>query len=293
MIDLDAVPGRVSVWLGPLDSGRAWYQRLPDEPHYPASLMKVPLLVAAHRAHEAGRLDLDAPVPVRNRFASALPGAPEFALPDGPENDPAVWRLLGGSASLRWLVERMIVASSNLAANIVLGHVGADAVAEVWRLAGAVASSTPRGIEDRAARDAGVDNSVTAADLARLLSALGTGRLAGAEATGRMLDTLAAQEHREDLAAGLPAGTRVAFKNGWVDGVRHAAGIVYPADADPYALVVCATTPLAGTVGPDGRDEGCRLVAGIAAWSWAARSWAARSRDRGSGRASATRPDHA
>jgi beta-lactamase class A len=281
--ELSGVPGRISVWFGPVDGSPPWFGRLVDEPHYPASLMKVPLLVAAHRAHEAGALDLDAPVPVRNRFASALPGAPQFALRDAPENDPSVWRLLGGSASLRWLVERMIVASSNLAANIVLGYVGADRVAEVWRLAGAVASATPRGIEDRAARDAGVDNTVTAADLARLLSALGTGRLAGPEATGRMLDTLAAREHREDLAAGLPAGTRVAFKNGWVHGVRHAAGIVYPTDSDPYALVVCATTPLAGVCGPDGRDEGCRLVASIAAWSW----------ERRSGRASAARPDHA
>jgi beta-lactamase class A len=266
--DFPGVPGRISVWFGALDAASPWYGRFVDEPHYPASLMKVPLLVAAHRAHEEGALDLDAPVPVRNRFPSALPGAPDFALPDAPENDPSVWRLLGDSASPRWLVERMIVASSNLAANIVLGCVGADRVAEVWRLAGAVGSATPRGVEDRAARDGGVDNTVTAADLARLLSALGTGRLAGPEATRRMLDTLAAQERREDLAAGLPAGTRVAFKNGWVDGVRHAAGIVYPSDTEPYVLVVCATTPLAGTVGPDGRDGACRLVAEVASWTW-------------------------
>jgi beta-lactamase class A len=229
--------------------------------------MKVPLMVAAYRAHEAGELDLDAPVPVRNRFASSAPGAPDFALSGGPENDASVWRLLGGTASVRWLAQRMIVASSNLAANLVFGQVGARRAAEVWRLAGAVRSVTARAIEDRAARDAGLDNIVTAADLAGLLAALGTGRLAGSGATGRMLDTLAAQERREDLAAGLPAGTRVAFKNGWVRGVRHAAGIVYRADTDPYILVVCLTTPLAGS-GTDERDEACRLVAAIAAASW-------------------------
>jgi len=265
LIDLDAVPGRISVWYGPLD-GPAWYQRLADEPHYAASLMKVPVLVAAHRAHEAGELDLDAPVPVRNRFASSAPGAPDFALSGGPENDAAVWRLLGGTASLRWLAQRMIVASSNLAANLVFGHVGAHRVAEVWRLAGATRSVTARAIEDRAAREAGLDNIVTAAELAGLLAALGTGRLAGAGATGQMLDTLAAQEWRDDLAAGLPAGTRMAFKNGWVHGVRHAAGIVYRAGADPYLLVVCMTTPLASDT--DEPDEACRLVADITAASW-------------------------
>jgi beta-lactamase class A len=58
----------------------------------------------------------------------------------------------------------------------------------------------------------------------------------------------------------------MAFKNGWVHGVRHAAGIVYRAGADPYLLVVCMTTPLASDT--DEPDEACRLVADITAASW-------------------------
>jgi beta-lactamase class A len=147
-------------------------------------------------------------------------------------------------------------------------------VARVWALAGATRSGTPRGIEDYAARDAGIDNTVTAGDLGRLLDALATGALAGPSGTARMLATLRAQEHREDLAAGLPPGTRVAHKNGWLRGIRHAAGVVYPDDADPFTLVVCATTPLAGTRAPDGRDAGCALVARIAATAWERRAGA-------------------
>ncbi|GAA5191956.1 hypothetical protein GCM10023322_50490 [Rugosimonospora acidiphila] len=273
MIDgLDDVPGTVSVWCAPLGSAAPRYERLPDERHYAASTMKVAVLAALHRAHEAGRLDLDAPVPVRNRFVSALAGAPEFSL-GGPrdDNDDAVWDRLGGEASLAWLAERMIVRSSNLAANLVLAHAGSDEVARVWRLAGATHSATPRGIEDYAARDAGIDNLVTAADLGRLLDALATGALAGPDGTARMLATLFAQEHREDLAAGLPTGTRVAHKNGWVHAVRHAAGVVYPDDADPYTIVVCTTTTLAGRKEPDGRDAACDLIARIARASWDAR----------------------
>ncbi|HEY2674609.1 MAG TPA: serine hydrolase [Rugosimonospora sp.] len=277
MIDgLDGVPGTVSVWYAPLGSAIPRYARLADEPHYAASTMKVALLVALHRAHEAGRLDLDAPVPVRNRFASALPGAPEFSLAGpGDDNDDAVWDRLGGEASLGWLAERMIVRSSNLAANIVLAHAGADEAARVWRLAGATRSTTPRGIEDAAARDAGIDNLITAADLGRLLDALATGTLAGPSGTARMLATLQAQERREDLAAGLPPDARVAHKNGWVHGIRHAAGVVFPRDADPYTIVVCTTTPLAGTAGSDGRDAACDLIARIARASWDARGAAA------------------
>jgi beta-lactamase class A len=88
-----------------------------------------------------------------------------------------------------------------------------------------------------------------------------------------MLDVLFAQEHREDLAAGLPEGTRIAHKNGWVRGVRHGAGVVFPDDAPPYAIVVCTTTDLAdgGPTGEEAEDDACRLIARISADAWAGR----------------------
>src|SRR5262249_30551992 len=76
------------------------------------------------------------------------------------------------------------------------------------------------------------------------------------------------QEHIEDLAAGLPVGTPVALKNGWIMGVRHAAGIVYPPGEAPYVLAVCTSTPLA--INEQG-DEACQLVARISAAALAAR----------------------
>jgi beta-lactamase class A len=50
-----------------------------------------------------------------------------------------------------------------------------------------------------------------------------------------------------------------------------AAGVVYPDDAPPYTLVVCATTPLARAPGAAVPDAACRLVARVAAASWADR----------------------
>ncbi|MFG2055932.1 serine hydrolase [Micromonospora sp. NPDC048930] len=273
---LDKVPGTVSAYVGRLGAPPTW-TRLPDATHYAASTMKVGVLVALHRAAEAGRLDLDAPIPVRNTFDSALPGAPRFANAQHYDNDDAVWARVGGTASTRWLAERMIVRSSNLATNICLAQVGLPAVAEAWALAGARHSVTGRGIEDFAARDAGIDNLVTAADLAALLGGLARGArepgpLASPAACASMLDVLFAQEHREDLAAGLPEGTRIAHKNGWVRGIRHGAGVVFPDDAPPYTIVVCTTTDLADG-GPSGEeeDDACRLIADISAQVWAAR----------------------
>ncbi|MEU7924850.1 serine hydrolase [Micromonospora sp. NPDC049801] len=267
---LDAVPGTVSAYVGRLDAPPSW-TRHAHAGHYAASTMKVAVLAALHRAAEAGTLDLDADVPVVNEFDSAQPGAPRFSCAPHYDNDDAVWDRLGRTASLRWLAERMIVRSSNLATNLVIGHVGLPAVAQVWALADARDSVTGRGIEDFAARDAGITNTVTAADLAALLGALASGvttpgRLASPTGCAAMLDVLLAQEHREDLAAGLPEGTRIALKNGWVRGVRHGVGVVLPDDAPPYVIAVCTTTDL-----DDGDDDACRLIARVSAQVWADR----------------------
>ncbi|MFC4020165.1 serine hydrolase [Micromonospora sp. GCM10011542] len=274
---LDRVPGTLSAYVGRLDAPPTW-TRHPDATHYAASTMKVAVLAALHRAAEAGTLDLDTPVPVVNDFDSAKPGAPRFACAQHYDNDDAVWDRVGGTAPLRWLADRMITRSSNLATNLVIGHVGLPAVAEAWTLAGARHSVTGRGIEDFAAREAGITNLVTAADLAAMLGALATGastpgRLASPAGCAAMLDVLLAQEHREDLAAGLPEGTRIAHKNGWVRGVRHGAGVVFPDDAPPYLIVVCTTTDLAdgGPSGEEIEDDACRLIANVSAQVWAAR----------------------
>ncbi|MFK3982252.1 serine hydrolase [Micromonospora sp. NPDC050397] len=275
--ELAGTNGTVSVYAGRLDAAPA-YTRLPDVTHYAASTMKIAVLAALYRAADTGTLDLDTPVPVKNEFHSARPGAPRFRCKPGNDNDPAVWARVDGHSPLRWLAERMIVKSSNLATNLLLDHVGLPAVATVWALAGARHSHTGRGIEDFAARDAGIDNPVTAADLAALLGTIARGArepgpLATPATCAAMLDVLLAQEHHEDLAAGLPPGTRVALKNGWVRGIRHAAGVVLPDDAPPYTLVVCTSDH------PDGRGitrtdpdtAARRLIAHVSATVWTAR----------------------
>lgn len=251
---LDSLPPGVSVYIGPL-GGPARYTRLPDQTHYAASTMKVAVLAALHRSGA----DLDGEVPVHNVFVSAAGGM--FGCTRDYDSDKGVWERLGGTAPLGWLAERMITKSSNLATNIVLGHVGLDAVAEVWALAGARHSVTRRGIEDYAARDAGLDSLVTAADLAALFTAIVTGALGPPDG---MVATLLRQERTEDLAAGLPQGTRIAHKNGWVDGVRHGAGVVFPDDAPPYAIAVCTTSELSDA-------DACGLIARVSAAAWEAR----------------------
>lgn len=258
---VDSLPsaGTFSVWAGPLD-GSAAVQHAAEAPHYAASTMKLALVIAAYRRADAGLLDLDAQVVVHDDFASEV-GNQRFTMDRAEDSDPETWRRVGSAVSIRWLALRAIVRSGNLATNLVLEAVGLEPVAQALCTVGATGSSVRRGIEDAAARDAGLDNIVTARDLAVTLQALAAGRVAAAETCREVLDVLAAQQINDAIPAGLPAGTKVAHKSGWVEGISHDAAIVFPPDTPPYVFVVCTSSGLDAQAGLD-------LIASAAAASW-------------------------
>jgi beta-lactamase class A len=234
----------------------------PDARHYSASIMKLPVLIAAHRLAERGRLDLERPVRVHNDFESQSPGH-RFSLDPEEDSDPATWSALDTDVALRELVHRMVTVSGNLATDLVLDEVGVDEVASVLADAGCSELTTiARGIEDYPARDAGIDNLITADDMARLMVALAEGRLAGPEASAACERTLQAQEYRTGIPAGLPDGLVVGNKTGWITSVNHDVALVRAPDLPPVGLAVLVSAP--GT--EEEREAG---IARIAAAAWA------------------------
>jgi beta-lactamase class A len=246
----------VSVWsravgapAGPAaSSSRGGLDRESSTAHYAASTMKLPLVVAAYRLHERRRLDLDGMVEVRNRFPSSVV-APPFSLRRDDDQDDETWNRIGGRATIRDLARQAVVRSGNLAADLVLDQVGAAEVEAVLRDAGCSAQTTVRrAIGDLAAQRCGLENLVTAADLARVMEGVATRELVGRQAGSELEGLLAAQEHREQVPAGLPPGTYVADKPGWVPGVAHDVALVRPGAASgrpPYVLAVCITAAAA------------------------------------------------
>ena len=256
--------GTVSVWYGGL-TGPTSNARDEHVPHYAASTMKLPLLVAAYRCSERGELDLDATLPVHNLFRSAANGSP-FRLDRNDDQDDETWELVGGHATLRELALRSIVKSGNLATNLVLEQVGTEEVAEVLKAAGCSSDTVvQRGIEDAAAREAGLDNLVTAADLALVMRGIADRSLAGEQTSIEVERVLARQEHRDKIPAGLPPGTYVANKTGWVDGVAHDVALVRPEGAEPYVLVVCTSVDAS-------EADASTLIAGISRKIWESRT---------------------
>jgi beta-lactamase class A len=253
----------VSVWFGDT-AGRPSYVRDELEPHYAASTMKLPLLVAAYRRHERGEIDLDRKVPVHNEFASVADGSP-FRLQQSDDQDDDTWALVGSEATLRRLALHAVVKSGNLATNLLLEHVGRGEVAEVLVDAGCSGETVlPRGIEDAKAREAGLDNWVTAHDLALVMAGVADRRLADEQTCVDIEQVVAQQEHRDKIPAGLPPDTYVANKTGWVEGVAHDVALVRPEDGAPYVLSVCTTADVPETTANE-------LIADISRRIWEGR----------------------
>jgi beta-lactamase class A len=132
----------------------------------------------------------------------------------------------------------MIARSSNLATNILIELAGPEEIRAMLAELGASGISVLRGVEDIPAYRHGLNNTTTARGLLELFSMIGRGEAAGPDATREMVDILLAQEYRDGIPAGLPAGVPVAHKTGWITAIDHDGGIVYPPGESAYVLVV-------------------------------------------------------
>jgi beta-lactamase class A len=242
----------------------------PTSRHYAASTMKLPLVIAAYRLRDSGTLDLDSTVTVHNSFTSRT-GDP-FSIDPDEDSDDEVWAAMGSAVPLHWLCRRSIIRSSNLATNLVAEAVGFDAVAEVIADCDATGVEVVRGIEDYAAQRAGISNMVTVSGLNKILLALAAGTVAAPGTCTEILGILADNEVDTDIRPGLPTGTWVAHKNGWVsDGVLDAA-LVRPGGGDDPGGQFAFSVAISG-VWPNERAHG--LIQRLAATVWDRRSGSA------------------
>ena len=203
-----------------------------------ASTMKVPVMIQLFRDRDAGTLTLDDSVPIGNDFRSIVDGSP-YQLDKADDSDSTLYDLVGKKRTIRQLIELMETVSSNLATNLLIARVDAKRANATAHSLGADSILVLRGVEDGKAYRAGMNNTTTARDLGMLFTALAQFRAASPAACREMLEVLGRQHFTEGIPAGLPAGTHVEHKTGWIGGVvYHDAGIVRPAGRAPYVLVV-------------------------------------------------------
>lgn len=219
-----------------------------------ASTMKVPVMIQLYRDADEGRLALDRTVEVDPVFHSIVDGS-RYELPVDSAAEPGLHDRVGQAVPLRFLVEPMIVWSSNLATNLLVREADPERVTATMRSLGADSIVVLRGVQDIPAFDAGLSNTTTARDLGAIMTALARGEAAGAGATEEMLGILTRQEYRSKIPAGVPAGVRVANKTGSITGISHDAAVVLPEARPPYVLVV-----LTRGMAPDAAAEVARSI---------------------------------
>jgi len=227
------------------ETGRAFaYQ--PDRWFHAASTIKLAILLALVDAVAADRFEWESWLHVRNRFASRVDAEP-YRIARDRDADSVVHAEVGKLMRVRDLAERMIVASSNLATNLLLDLLGVRETREALEKLGLQGIDVVRGVEDHRAHEAGIDNRVTADGLLALLRSLQEGRGIGADGAKQMIDVLSRQELQSATRLGLPESVRgrarVANKTGEISTAAHDAGLVFLPDRKPFALVVLSEWP--------------------------------------------------
>lgn len=221
------MPATVAAYYQDLHSGQNWGWNADDD--FPAaSVIKVPILLAALRADQLGQLSLDEKIKVELRHHVGGAGI-LFELHDGVE------------LTLADLCRLMIVVSDNVASNLLLDRLPEQALAELFRDLGMTSTVLGRRFMEQARP--GHDNRTSALDMGRCLGALQRGEILDRQHTAQAMAILRRQQFREKIPLMLPPELPVAHKTGELDGIRHDTGIV-EVTGEPYIL--CLLTQKGG-----------------------------------------------
>ena len=227
----------VGVYYRDLETGDSVTARALTRFHA-ASTMKLPVMIQLFRDRDAGLLSLDDSITITNTFRSIVDSSP-YQLDVTDDSDSSLYKRLGGRASIRELIELMETVSSNLATNLLIAKADAQRANATAHALGADSILVLRGVEDGKAYRAGLNNTTTARDLGLLLAAIAQGTAASPRSCRDMLAILGRQHFTEGIPAGLPPGTPVYHKTGWIGQVvYHDAALVEPPAGGRYVLVV-------------------------------------------------------
>ncbi len=226
-----------------------------------ASTMKVPVMMRLFLDAQEGRRSLDSTMVVTTRFRSIVDGSP-YDLPASSGSDAELYQVEGQAVTARHLIDRMITRSSNLATNLLIAEADPERIRTLMDRIGADSMDVLRGVEDLKAFRAGLSNTTTARSLGAVMAAVAAGELFTPESRAGMLAILEEQEFTENIPAGLPEGTRVANKTGWITGIHHDAAVVFPDDAPAYVLVLMVR-------GHPDEDQGTALMQALSRRVWA------------------------
>ncbi len=217
---LAALPGKISVFYKNLVSGEVFDYHAGVQ-HIAASVIKLPSLVAAFEAMQEDTLTPDEVFAIRPEQKMPSCGALTY-MHDGLE------------VTALDLCTLMIIVSDNTATNILIDRLGIDAVNASIAAHGLEDTVLRRKLFDSEQSKRGIQNIITAADIALLLEQLYHHTCVDETKDEQMLRILKSQRLNGKIPFFINA-LPIAHKTGEDSGITHDVGIVYA--REPF--VVC------------------------------------------------------
>ncbi len=216
--EIAAFNGEAAVVIKDLETG--WeisYNK--DAPLPAASLVKVPIMGACFLAAEEAKVKLQQQVALRQADKLTGSGILKHARP-------------GTAFSVAQLIGLMIYESDNTATNMLTSLLGIEYLNAALARFGLEHTALRRRVADFRARDRGIENYTTAADMARILERIYRRELVSPSASEKCLQILKMQRVNDRIPRYLPAEASVAHKTGLERRVCHDAGIVFTRNGD-------------------------------------------------------------
>ncbi len=217
-------PGRVAIYLKDLRSGRTWTYH-PDDLFPAASLIKIPVMIAAFYKIRDGHLALDERMEINRRNRVGGSGSLK-------------WRPDGTRLTVRALLVHMINESDNTATKMVLDRLGIGYVQQQFPRMGLLYTGIyEEGMSIKGGRVMH-ENYTTAREMAALMDKIYKGQAVDKVSSEVMLDILKKPKAvASRLAKGMPAGWEIAHKTGLLRQACHDSAIFLTPNGD-YTITV-------------------------------------------------------
>ena len=202
-----------------------------------ASTMKTPVLIELFKQAAEKKFSLKDRILIKNSFKSIVDGS-EFTLDSTDDSQRELYREIGQQKTIASLAYEMIIASSNLATNLIIELVKPENVMKTMKEIGANDIQVLRGVEDNKAFEKGLNNTTTALDQLLIFEKMAQYELVNKKASKKMIHILLDQKFNEIIPAKLPASVKVAHKTGSITGIQHDAGILFLPNGKKYVLVL-------------------------------------------------------
>ena len=217
-------PGRVSIYIKDFKSGRTWMYH-PDDLFPAASLIKVPVMIAAFYKIRDGQLELDERLSITRRNRVGGSGSLK-------------WRPDGTKLTMRELIIHMINESDNTATKMVLDRLGIGFVQQQFPRMGLLYTGIyEEGMSIKGGRVMH-ENYTTAREMSSLMDKIYRGDAVDKLSSEIMLDILKKPKAvASRLAKGMPSGWEIAHKTGLLRQACHDSAIFLNPEGD-YAITV-------------------------------------------------------